>query len=643
MKSLMLSPILSFLYPGFAFRRCLALTVLLIGCLSGGLRAETVTLPIRMDYSMLRALVIAKAFTEPNQTATIVSKADPCRKVVITEPRFRMEKNLLRSEAKLHVEVGTLLAGSCRLSMSWDGCIILYQRPRIDTQWVLSFESVDSTLLNVQHQPTHLPDMIWQLIAEHVYDFFDRIHIQLAPPVQQVKGVLLSLFPEDNRENASRLIESMRPGPIRILAQEVVVEILADTGQPAAQMGESPEEALTPEETAAFIQAWESYDSFLVAILQSLIHEPLSAEERSTVFAAIIDARHRFVDGLTRPQSRRGKDFVREQFIATWNRLSPVFRAHLGADPSKALLAYLSFFSASDALAALDKMGPTLGIEISQDGLIRLARLITQKEIASLQPTDAVDPGLRKVMGLGEPIEIVGPAYDVESLQVPLTEDEDTGSAVSRWFHRLWISVCHAADEIPPSEIARIRQWIAVPGNVDNFVQQILVLLADVTEADMKKNPVPEKYRDLYRSIIAATAWQESCFRQYLMEKGKITYLRSYNNTSVGMMQVNEKVWKNIYDIKALRWDIRYNAQAGSEIVNQYFTRFVLPKVGKESDDATIAGALYALYNSGPGDLNNYFKRKAGGKPNMTDRLFSQKFEWVRQDRMNQITACLGG
>ncbi len=632
-----------FRYPGFPVLRCLTLLLLLAGCFVGSLRAETVTLPVRMDYAMLRALVIAKAFTGPDQTATIVSKADPCRRVVISEPRFRMEKNLLRSEARLHVEAGALLAGGCRLSMKWDGFIVLYQRPKIDSTWVLSFESVDSTLLNVQHQPTQLPDLIWQLIAEYVYDFFDRIYINLAPPVKEVKGVLLSLFPEDNRQNASRLIESMRPGPIRILTDEVVVEILADTEQSAVQTREEPEKALTPEETAAFLQAWESYDSFLVAILQSLINEPLSAEERSTIFAAIIDARHRFVDGLTRPQSRRGQDFVREQFIVTWNRLSPIFRAHLGADPSKALLAYLAFFSASDALAALDKIGPTLGIEISQDGLIRLARLVTQKEVASLQPTDAVDPGLRKVMGLGEPIDVVGPAYDVDAISLPPTEGDDAGSAVSRWFDRLWGAVCYAADEISSSDIARIRQWIAVPGNVENFVQQVLVLLADVTEANMKKNPVPEKYRELYRSIIAATAWQESCFRQYLLEKGKITYLRSYNNTSVGMMQVNEKVWKNIYDIKALRWDIRYNAQAGSEIVNQYFTRFVLPKVGKEADDATVAGALYALYNSGPGDLNNYFKRKAAGKPNMTDRLFAQKFEWVRQDRMNQIAACLGG
>lgn len=631
-------------YPGFPIRRCLILgVVLLIGWLSGNLWAQTVTLPVRMDYPMLRSLVIAKAFTEPNQTATIVSKADPCRRVVISEPRFRMEKNLLRSEARLHVEAGAMLVGGCRLSMKWDGYIVMYQRPRIDSQWLLSFESVDSTLMNVERHPTQLPELIWQLIAEHVYDFFDRIHINLAPPVKEVKAVLLSLFPEDTRENASRLIESMRPGPIRILADEVVVEILADAGKPAVQGEEGPEKALTPEETAAFIQAWESYDSFLVAILQRLINEPLSDEERSTIFAAIIDARHRFVDGLTRPQRRSGKDFVREQFIETWNRLSPVFRAHLGADPSKALLAYLAFFSASDALAALDKIGPSLGIDISQDGLIRLARLVTQKEVASLQPTDDVNPGLRKVMGLGDPIEIVGPAYDVDALEVPSTEGEDTGSSVSRWFDRLWVAFCHAADEVSPAEIASIRQWIAVPGNVDHFVQQIQVLLADVTEADMMKNPVPETYRDLYRSIITATAWQESCFRQYLMEKGKITYLRSYNNTSVGMMQVNEKVWKNIYDIKALRWDIRYNAQAGSEIVNQYFTRFVLPKVDKGSDDATIAGALYAIYNSGPGDLKQYFKRKAAGKPNLTDRLFAEKFEWVRQDRINQIAACLGG
>jgi hypothetical protein len=77
--------------------------------------------------------------------------------------------------------------------------------------------------------------------------------------------------------------------------------------------------------------------------------------------------------------------------------------------------------------------------------------------------------------------------------------------------------------------------------------------------------------------------------------------------------------------------------------VNQYFTRFVLPKAGKNTDGDTLAGAMYAMYNSGPGDLNNYFKRKAAGKPNMTDKLFAQKFSWVKQNQMNNISACLGG
>ena len=631
-------------YAQSVLKHAFLLVFLLIGSAAFA-HAETVTLPIRMDYAMLRALVIAKAFTGPNETAAVVSKTDPCRKVLVSEPKFRMEKNLLRSEAKLHVDAGAFLAGACRLSMKWDGYIVLYQRPRINGSWVLSFESVDSALLNEHHDATKLPDLIWQIIAEEVYDFFDRIQINLAPPVKDVKSILLSLFPEDNRQGAAHLIESMKPGPIRMLAEEIVVDILADTGEPAAQQKpESPERALSPEETAAFIQTWESYDTFLVTILQTLVNEPLTQEERSIIFAAIIDTRYRFVDGLTKPQSHSGMDFVREQFISTWNRLSPVFRAHLGKDPSQALLAYLAFFSASDALSALDKLGPVLGIEISRDGLIRLARLVTQKEQVLLQSSDAVDVGLRKVMGFGKPIESVGPVYDLEEIPLPEQDNGNSSSSpLSRWFKFLGISICEAANGISPAELEQIRQWIATPGNIENFVQQILVLLADVTEADMKKNPVPETYRDLYRNIITATAWQESCFRQYLQTKGKITYLISYNNTSVGMMQVNEKVWKNIYDLKALRWDIRYNAQAGSEIVNQYFTRFVLPKAGKNTDGDTLAGAMYAMYNSGPGDLNNYFKRKAAGKPNMTDKLFAQKFSWVKQNQMNNISACLGG
>jgi hypothetical protein len=612
------------------------------------LRCETVTLPLRIDYDMLRSLVIYKAFMDANQTAVLQSSTDPCRKIVISDPTFSMSNQLLRFETRLHVEVGAEFAGKCRVPAAWDGYLELYQRPHISPEWVLSFESVNSELLNESRGPTKLPEIIWEFIAEQVYDYLGRIQINLAPPVMDSKAVLLALFPEESRPKAKKLIDSMRPGNIVISSDTVRVEILADADTSDDPPSKTPEAALSPEELQEFSSAWEAYDAFLVHIIQTLVTQPLTPDERQIIFNALIDTRHRFVDALAGGKTS-GKDFVRVQFISVWNQLSPVFRNHLGKDPSKALLAYIAFFSASDALSALDQVGPALGIEISRDGLIRLARLVSGQERIDLAYTGETNTDLRTVLGMGEPIPVIGPAYNQDELTLPEPETIALPPGTSGWLrlpflrHLLEPRCAWAEEGISSAELRQIRQWIAEPGNLDTFVQQVQVLLADVTDADLKKSTIPQSRRDLFRQIVSASAWQESCFRQYLIDKGKITYLRSYNNTSVGLMQVNERVWRSLYDLKALRWDIRYNAQAGCDILDQYFTRYALPKGGKSMDSNALAGSLYAMYNSGPGDFKKYQDRLKTGKLMQTDKLFNEKFLWVQQEKWNNISRCLGG
>ena len=79
----------------------------------------------------------------------------------------------------------------------------------------------------------------------------------------------------------------------------------------------------------------------------------------------------------------------------------------------------------------------------------------------------------------------------------------------------------------------------------------------------------------MFPKVVLATAWQESCMRQFLIKKKKIVYLRSSNGSSVGVMQINERVWREIYDIDRLRWNIRYNARAGCEILDLYVTKSI--------------------------------------------------------------------
>jgi hypothetical protein len=615
--------------------------------------ADRVSFPLRMDFSLLRSLVIQTAFTSPGQTAVLEDASDPCRKIIISEPRFFVKNETLRFETLLHVTAGTDFAGKCLFPVSWDGYLVLFQHPKVDRKnWDLSFENHESELLNTHHDPTKLPDIIWDLIETQVFDYLKRITIHLAPPVSDLKAFLLPLFDADSAERARRMLDSMRPGNIDVQKEFLTVELLADAEK--IEKEPSPPETLTDAELTTFISAWESWDAFLIQIFQSLAKKALSEDERRIIFATLLDVRYRFVQELSEKSASK-KDFVREQFVTAWQQLSPVFRNHLGNEPSKAILGYLAFFAAADALSGLDQLGPSFGFEISRDGLIRLAKLLgEQGSPIELLYERGVDPQLREILGMGPPLVVPGPAFDTESIgeetpdpiiEEPLSDPEimesiDLSKAILSFFAPL----CWAVDNVSEAEIAAIRQWLLLPNNLDDRLDKIKDILKESVDETLKKNSIPSTYGRMFLQAVSATGWQESCFRQFLEKKGKITYLLSYNNTSVGMMQVNERVWRGIYDIKHLRWNIRYNIRAGCEILEQYFTRYALPnKQTAQLDPDSQAGALYAMYNSGPGDFAKFLKRIAGGKRLMTDTLFQEKYQWVKKDQWHFITKCIGG
>ena len=614
--------------------------------------ADSVSFPLRIDYSLLRSLVIQTAFTSSGQTAVLEDDADPCRKITISEPRFFVKNATLRFETRLHVTAGTDFAGKCLLPIAWDGYLVLFQNPRIDRKtWVLSFENRESELLNTHRDPTKLPDVIWNIIETYVFDYLNRITINLAPPVSDLKSFLLPQFDEDATDRARRMLESLRPGKIDIQKASITVDMIADA-EKIEQESEAPA-TISEAVLTSFVNTWEAWDAFLVQIFQSLSKKNLSEDERRIIFSTLLDVRYRFVQELSDNTAFK-KDFVREQFVTAWQQLSPVFRNHLGNEPSKAILGYLAFFAAADALSGLDQLGPSFGFEISRDGLIRLVKLLgEQSSGVELLYQSEVDPMLRDILGMGPPILAPGPAFDADSIgtEIPdeiieetlpdpeLTESMDLSKVILSFF----VKPCWAVDNIPEAEIAAIRHWVLSPDNLDDRLEKIKVLLKDAVDETLKKDTIPVAYGRVFLQAVSATGWQESCFRQFLEKKGKISYLLSYNNTSVGMMQVNERVWRGIYDLKHLRWNIHYNVRAGCEILAQYFTRYALKHLQTSQLDAdSQAGALYAMYNSGPGDFQKYLKRIAGGNHLVTDTLFQEKFQWVKKDQWNFINKCIG-
>ena len=106
------------------------------------------------------------------------------------------------------------------------------------------------------------------------------------------------------------------------------------------------------------------------------------------------------------------------------------------------------------------------------------------------------------------------------------------------------------------------------------LVEQLLKKTAATTVRNTGLDP---PLVTLYQRLVLATGWQESCWRQYVVRQKKIVPLRS-NTGDIGLMQLNEKVWRGFYDVEKLRWDIAYNIEAGTEVLLNYLVSYALKK-----------------------------------------------------------------
>lgn len=620
--------------------------------LSGHCMAETVSMPLTVDYPLLRALVVYQAFTEPNETATILDEKDGCNRGALSQPTFKEENSLVRFETRVHIHLGKPMGEYCLMPIEWEGYLVFYQRPRIDpASWTLSFETIDSKVYNLNRQPANITQTLFEIISTDAYAYLNGIRIDLAPPVSELKLVFSQFFQPSVKERSMKMLQSIRPGKAHVNAHAVEIDILMDVEQHYAKREGAKREPIPDEKLEQFFDQWEAWDAFLVHMLSILAPEPLSSEERQILLDTLLETRHRFIDGLTNKNLQN--DFVREQFVAAWKKIAPIFRNHLADRPSKALLGYLAFFTASDALNALDKIGPVLEIEISRNGLVRLVRLLSDQESEgesdALTYRTGVNILLRDVLGLGPPPPALGPALDTDELdlidrhesQVDIKSFADT---IGSFFcESAWAKQKKSADSL-----TEIKTWLFSKDNLEPYIDRIQSLLMDSARDTLKKRKNSYDYSEFFPLVVVSTAWQESCFRQFLVKHKKIVYLRSYNGSSVGLMQINERVWRGIFDPQYLRWDIRYNALAGCEIIDLYVTKYLVKhaktfKTMLKVKDETRAGIIYAMYNGGPGQLDKFLSRSAKEKFYDSDKLFLEKYVWVKNGQLANINKCLVG
>jgi hypothetical protein len=627
-------------------RRTVALAAALAPLLCATLSyAREVTVPMRLDLAFVRQALVQQIYTEPGEKAALWDDGTGCGWLDLYEPKVNVVDGRMRIVSRGDARIGTPLAGECLVALDWKGFVEVFESPQLDTTGrLLTFKVVDSNIYDERHEKRFTTGKLWDLVKKYVQPRLEAWRIDLTQPFDELRAWLPLLLP-GSQERIDHLVASLQVRDPHLAEGGIAVTLAFDVEPRTPTASPTPEPTLSPAELAAWQTRWQQWDAFLTFVVKRFAQDS-SGQLRRAVLDVLLDARYELLDALAPPYPG-APDPVPGFFLHTWTRLAPILRKEAQDLPASTALEYTSFITAGDALAALNQLGPELGVEVSADGLRRLARMVAPASIEDpLAYSTDVDPELRTLLGLGSPLPPPSLSPDVEldlsarsRLLRPISALASGGSKVlagsMSWFER------NAFAAIAPDTIAKLNRWAPTRNDIDTYLPLVRDLLRQVADQTLATAGLETRFRSVYRHIVLAAAWQESCWRQYVRAGGKLVPLKSAVG-SVGMMQVNVHVWRGVYDLKGLLADIVYNGRAGSEILMHYLSDYAIAK-GEQSYPGGIdnlARATYAVYNGGPAQLSRYRAKHERKSLKKIDDLFWQKYQAVRNGNEMEVATC---
>jgi hypothetical protein len=586
-----------------ALRRISGVVLLVLLLPNPGAQAATVDVPLAFEYPLLQQLLIRQLFSAPDGRTEILNDRSGCSKVYLSEPRLGPAGDQLQVIARVEARLGAGMGGACSTLLDWRGRIGFTGRPVLEPNGhTLRFEPRDLWLIDPNGKETR-SGMLREVAGAGLKAFFARFTVDLAPHLRSLGSALPDFLPGKSARQIQSIVDGLGFSGLRVSADSLQVSMHFEI-EPAPGSPPNPENSLSAEEMRRWDQRWQMMDTLLAVAVKHYASATDVQALRSTLLEILIDSRHRLVEALAEPVDP-SRDPVRSWFLDSWQRLDPVIRRIALGQQGQEYLLVFNVLAAADALQALDQLGPGIGLDISADGLRRLARLIDDGYgEEALRYGEEVDPELQRLFQEQFPARV--PEGATLRLDFSL-------------FPRAWAAT--------PAD--RLANWAPSRDELDDYLPLVSQLLRTTAGDIAKKHGLAGEYRDLFRNMVLATAWQESCWRQFVVKDRKFVPLKS-GTTDVGLMQINERVWRGFYNLQKLRWDIGYNSAAGAEVLLDYLVKYALRQGEhkRPGGSSNLARASYSAYNGGPGQVARYRRKDVPSAHRKIDLVPATKCGW---------------
>jgi hypothetical protein len=667
--------------------RALAAAIVLATCLSapGTLLAAPVQIPLHINYALLTNVLRQQLYAHGGR-AQLWNGNNECEYLYAENPSFGQQNGVLLIDTDGYLNLGLPVGDHCLSPITWSGIIESSSASYI-AGFALKLHVTDVNLYDRNHQKSLLVGRGFDLIKSSIVPALQTYSFDLTPAIRELESLAQTAVGPAEQAPLHLALATLRLEPTVVVGQSGVQLTMAIDLPPQAAATPVPASTapLTPDEITAWNTMLNNWDAFLVFTIEQIGATVSDPTTRNELLNLLLDSRQRLVAALGQPQRITGPDPVRLLFLEEWTRLGQVIEnaASQGRLGSRAF-EFLSFISAGDALFGLDQAASALGLRISADDLRRLARIMAPQ--ASGDPLAygfEEDPQLRSIFGLGTPLELPGsvemlqeseptgeselgpgkggvtapsPAPSVEKpdhhnpalppLPTSITPAPGPLSLLSSGLCAIGPTIALAAEMVPNTQVSasevltlgrKLQAEVLSTDDAVTYRRDIGQLLDLAARYELQDDVPGVPARRSWPILLKAAAWQESCWRQYVIKNRRVWYLESRTG-DIGLMQVNKYVWRGFYSLPRLRWDIVYNLTAGSQILQ----RFLAGSFNRLHSDnpEVLARAAYAAYNGGPAAYNRWRQPHEQRLQREIDQAFWLKYRTVEAGQSFDILSC---
>ena len=333
--------------------------------------AREVTVPVPLDYRLIRNVLITQLFTGEGQTARLWKDGKQCSFLDLSNPQIGGEKDQVKINNNVHAQFGAKMGGKCTTLVKWNGILETLQKPTLDkTGNVLSFPVSSITAFDKSGQDLNieqLQELLQQVVAPKLAD----LKIDLNKSRGDIVKTLLPYVSADDSEQLNDSVNSLRFNSVKADAKSILLNLAFTADIKTPNKKQAP--ALTESELQQWQSVWQNWQTSLdKAITQAPLEGDLTTS-RDTLRSVLLKAGKAFEQGLT-TDSAEGDDPVRGFINESWDELGPLLRTASKQLPGAEGLRYLTLIAATDLMHELESIGSPFGLEISSNGLRKIAR-----------------------------------------------------------------------------------------------------------------------------------------------------------------------------------------------------------------------------------------------------------------------------